>query len=123
MDMQDEMKLTYMFITHDLSVVKHISDEIMVMYLGQCVERAPSKELFKNPLHPYTQALLSAIPQPVLGELRHDKLLRGEVTDPIDPEPGCRFAKRCDVAKPECTQHDIALKDMGLKHFVACVLH
>jgi peptide/nickel transport system ATP-binding protein len=123
MDMQDEMKLTYMFITHDLSVVKHISDEIMVMYLGQCVERAPSKELFKNPLHPYTQALLSAIPQPVLGKLRHDKLLRGEVTDPIDPEPGCRFARRCDVAKPECTQHDISLKDMGLKHFVACILH
>jgi peptide/nickel transport system ATP-binding protein len=123
MDMQDEMKLTYMFITHDLSVVKHISDEIMVMYLGQCVERAPSKELFKNPLHPYTQALLSAIPQPVLGKLRHDKLLRGEVTDPIDPEPGCRFAKRCDAAKPGCTQRDIALKDMGSKHFVACILH
>ncbi|MDR2180880.1 MAG: ATP-binding cassette domain-containing protein [Synergistaceae bacterium] len=122
MDMQDEMKLTYMFITHDLSVVKHISDEIMVMYLGQCVERARSKELFKNPLHPYTQALLSAIPQPVLGKLRHDKLLRGEVTDPIDPEPGCRFAKRCNVMKPECIEHDIALQDVGSGHFVACVL-
>jgi peptide/nickel transport system ATP-binding protein len=122
MDMQDEMKLTYLFITHDLSVVKHISDEIMVMYLGQCVERARSKELFRNPLHPYTQALLSAIPQPVLGKLRHDKLLRGEVTDPIDPEPGCRFAKRCDFMKPECTKRDIALQNRGSGHFVACVL-
>ncbi|MDR1622706.1 MAG: ATP-binding cassette domain-containing protein [Synergistaceae bacterium] len=123
MDMQDEMKLTYMFITHDLSVVKHISDEIMVMYLGQCVERARSKELFRNPLHPYTQALLSAIPQPVLGKLRHDKLLRGEVTDPIDPEPGCRFAKRCNVMKPECAERDVALQDMGSGHCVACVLY
>jgi oligopeptide/dipeptide ABC transporter ATP-binding protein len=112
-----------MFITHDLSVVKHISDEIMVMYLGQCVERARSEELFRNPLHPYTQALLSAIPQPVLGKLRHDKLLRGEVTDPIDPEPGCRFAKRCDVVKPECAGRDIALQNRGSGHFIACVLY
>ncbi|GHS93742.1 hypothetical protein AGMMS50276_04920 [Synergistales bacterium] len=123
MDMQDEMKLTYLFITHDLSVVKHISNEIMVMYLGQCVERAESKELFRNPLHPYTQALLSAIPQPVLGKLRSDTLLRGEVSDPIDPEPGCRFVKRCDFAKPECGQRDIALKELESNHFVSCVLH
>ncbi|MDR1732823.1 MAG: ATP-binding cassette domain-containing protein [Synergistaceae bacterium] len=123
MDMQDEMNLTYMFITHDLSVVKHISDEIMVMYLGQCVEKAPSKELFRNPLHPYTQALLSAIPQPVLGKLRRDTLLRGEVSDPIDPEPGCRFVKRCNAAKPECTGRDIELRERGAGHFVACVLH
>ena len=123
MDMQEEMNLTYMFITHDLSVVKHISNEIMVMYLGQCVEKAESKELFKNPLHPYTQALLSAIPHPVLGKLRHDKLLRGEVTDPIDPEPGCRFAKRCDFVKPECAGQNIPLKEVGPKHFVACKLH
>jgi len=122
MDMQEEMKLTYMFITHDLSVVKHISNEIMVMYLGQCVERANSRELFKNPLHPYTQALLSAIPQPVLGKLQHDKLLRGEVTDPINPEPGCRFSKRCDFVKPECAKRDIDLKEVGPNHFVACVL-
>jgi oligopeptide/dipeptide ABC transporter ATP-binding protein len=123
MDMQEEMRLTYMFITHNLSVVKHISNDIMVMYLGQCVEKASSRELFKNPLHPYTQALLSAVPQPVLGKLRHDKLLRGEVTDPINPEPGCRFSKRCDFVKPECLKRDIDLKEVEPNHFVACVLH
>lgn len=123
MDMQEEMNLTYMFITHDLSVVKHISNEIMVMYLGQCVEKTETKELFKNPLHPYTQALLSAIPLPVLGKLRHDKLLRGEVTDPIDPEPGCRFAKRCDFVIPECVGQNIQLREVGPKHFVACKLY
>ncbi|MDR3331084.1 MAG: ATP-binding cassette domain-containing protein [Synergistaceae bacterium] len=123
MDMQEEMKLTYMFITHDLSVVKHISNEIMVMYLGQCVERASSYELFKNPMHPYTKALLSAIPQPVLGSFQSDKLLRGEVSDPIDPEPGCRFARRCDFNKPECLGHDIPLTEQGGNHLVACSLY
>ncbi|MDR3164308.1 MAG: ATP-binding cassette domain-containing protein [Synergistaceae bacterium] len=123
MDMQEEMKLTYMFITHDLSVVKHISNEIVVMYLGQCVERAESKELFKNPKHPYTQALLSAIPQPIPGRFQRDKLLRGEVSDPIDPEPGCRFAKRCRHSMPKCSTGPIKLKEGGNKHFVACLLY
>jgi peptide/nickel transport system ATP-binding protein len=123
MDMQEEMKLTYIFITHDLSVVKHISNEIMVMYLGQCVEKAPSEELFKNPLHPYTQALLSAIPEPVIGRFNRDRLLKGEVSDPIEPEPGCRFAKRCDFRKPECTEHDIAFLEQDTNHFVACTLY
>ena len=123
MDMQDEMKLTYMFITHDLSVVKHISDEIMVMYLGQCVEKAPAGELFKNPMHPYTKALLSAIPVPKLGASLQQNLLRGEVSDPINPGVGCRFAKRCDFCKEVCTQQDFPLKECGDRHFVACALY
>ena len=121
MDLQEQMGLTYMFITHDLSVVKHISDEIAVMYLGQCVERAPSEELFKNPLHPYTQALLSAIPIPSLKEEhRMQDIVKGEVTSPIDPKPGCRFAARCPHAGPECQGNDITLKNVGNGHHVAC---
>lgn len=123
MDLQEEMELTYMFITHDLSVVKHISDEIAVMYLGQCVERAESKELFKNPMHPYTKALLSAIPVPRLTGNKNRQIIRGEVSDPIDPKPGCRFAARCDYCKEACLGQDIALKDQGNGHFVACVLY
>lgn len=121
MDMQEEMKLTYMFITHDLSVVKHISDEIAVMYLGKCVEKAPAKELFKNPMHPYTKALLSAIPIPDLSRRGQKKeLLKGEVSSPIDPKPGCRFAPRCPMACPACTGQDLELKDYGNQHFAAC---
>ena len=89
MDLQDQMGLTYMFITHDLSVVKHISDEIAVLYVGQCIEKAPSRELFKNPLHPYTKMLLSAIPIPSLeSRNRQREVIKGEVTNPIDPKPG-----------------------------------
>ena len=101
MDLQDELGLTYLFITHDLSVVKHISTEIMVMYMGQCVERAPSRELFQNPLHPYTKALLSAIPVPDIS-MRTKKIqtIKGEVSSPINPAPGCRFAPRCDHCRP-----------------------
>ena len=121
MDLQDEMELTYMFITHDLSVVKHISDEIAVMYLGQCVEKAPSNELFKNPLHPYTKALLSAIPVADLS-FRNKKreVIKGEVTSPINPAPGCRFTPRCPLAKEECTGTDLELKEISKDHFVAC---
>ncbi|MDR1137835.1 MAG: ATP-binding cassette domain-containing protein, partial [Synergistaceae bacterium] len=90
MDLQEAMGMAYMFITHDLSVVKHISTEIAVMYLGQCVETAPTEELFQDPLHPYTRALLSAIPEPRI-EKSERKIIRGEVSDPIDPPPGCRF--------------------------------
>lgn len=121
MDLQDEMKLTYMFITHDLSVVKHISDEIAVMYLGQCVEKAPADELFRNPLHPYTKALLSAIPIPDLSQRgRKKELLTGEVSSPINPKPGCRFAVRCPYAKPECMAEDIPLQEYGNHHDAAC---
>ncbi|MCJ7835114.1 ATP-binding cassette domain-containing protein [Cuneatibacter sp. NSJ-177] len=122
MDMQRDLGLTYLFITHNLAVVKHISDVIMVMYLGQCVEIAPSDELFANPKHPYTQALLDAILKPVLGSDKERKLIRGEVTSPIDPPAGCRFAKRCEHCRPECTGRDLKLVDLGDGHKVACVL-
>ncbi len=121
MDLQDERNLTYMFITHDLSVVRHISDQIAVMYLGQCVEMAPSKELFKNPIHPYTKALLSAIPVPSI-EMKGKKLhvIRGEVSNPINPKPGCRFASRCPLASDECRGADIPFEEREPGHFVAC---
>ena len=124
MDLQDQMGLTYMFITHNLSVVRHISTEIAVMYLGQCVERAPSKELFKNPLHPYTKALLSAIPiASAKAREVETEIIRGELTSPIDPVPGCRFASRCPYACPNCTGHDIPLRQASSDHYVACILH
>ena len=122
MDLQDARGLTYMFITHDLSVVKHISTEIAVMYLGQCVERAPADELFENPLHPYTKALLSAIPVPNLKYRGKERsTIKGEVTSPIDPKPGCRFAGRCPFAKPECTAVDLSLNEVSAGHFVSCI--
>ncbi len=96
-DLQQELDLTYMFITHDLSVVKHFSDDIGVMYLGQMVEKAASKDLFADPMHPYTKALLSAIPVPSLTHKRERVMLEGEITSPINPAPGCRFAKRCPI--------------------------
>ena len=122
MDLQEERKLTYMFITHNLSVVKHISDDIMVMYLGKCVEFCSADELFKNPLHPYTQGLLAAIPIPNLEIARRSKIavLKGEVASPINPKPGCRFASRCTYANKECIEEDIALTEVTEGHFVAC---
>lgn len=123
MDLQKQKGLTYMFVTHDLSVVKHISDEIAVMYLGKCVERATSKELFGNPMHPYTKALLSAIP--VISVREEDKfanLIKGEVTSPINPPVGCRFASRCDFCTKECHDADIPLIEIAPQHFVACRL-
>jgi peptide/nickel transport system ATP-binding protein len=123
MDLQDEFKLAYMFITHDLSVVRHISNEIMVMYLGECVEMAPSLELFENPLHPYTKALLEAIPVPNLSQRGTPrKIIKGEVTSPINPKPGCRFAQRCPGAKDICAEA-IPLKENSANHFVKCVLY
>ena len=123
MDLQDDMGLTYMFITHDLSVVRHISDEIAVMYLGQCVERCGSKELFDNPLHPYTKALLDAIQVPDIS-LRGKKktVIRGEVTSPIDPEPGCRFAARCPHTADACRGSQIPLREVSPGHYAACNL-
>ena len=124
MDLQDQMGLTYVFITHDLSVVKHISDEIAVMYLGQCVERVPSKELFRNPLHPYTKALLSAIPIPSLSSRGMKRqILTGEVRSPIEPKPGCRFAARCPNATDACKEHVCDLREAEPGHFVSCVLY
>ncbi len=123
MDLQDEMGLTYMFITHDLSVVKHISDEIAVIYLGQCIEQAKSDELFENPLHPYTKALLDAILVPDLSEKQKKKrTIKGEGTSPIDPEPGCRFAARCPYVKDECMQ-DLDFIEYTKGHYIACALY
>ena len=119
-DLQKELGLTYMFITHDLSVVHHLSNEIIVMYLGHIVERCPTKRLFENPVHPYTKALLSAIPVPDPDYSMERIILKGELTSPIEPEPGCRFAKRCIYAKPECTGKDIPLAEYEPGHFVAC---
>lgn len=119
-DIQQERKLTYVFITHNLSVVKHISDDIMVMYLGNMVEKAPKQELFKHPLHPYTQALLSAIPIPDIDVKKDRILLRGEVTSPIDPKPGCRFAPRCQYARPECFETNPGIRELAPGHFAAC---
>ena len=124
MDLQETMGLTYMFITHDLSVVKHISNEIAVMYLGQCVERVASERLFENPLHPYTKALLSAIPIPkLMPRERGAGVIKGEVSNPIDPKPGCRFAARCPLASARCQEEDLHLIEAEPGHFVACTLY
>ena len=119
MDLQDEFGLTYMFVTHDLSVVRHISDDITVMYLGQPVETSPSKELFKHQLHPYSKALLSAIPSIDIHHKKERILLKGEITSPIDPPPGCRFAARCPHATEACREPQ-KLGEIRPNHFVAC---
>lgn len=124
MDLQDEAGFSYLFITHDLSVVKHISDEILVMYMGKSVEKAPTDALFSNPMHPYTQGLLGAILPPNLSSRDQEtKILKGEVTSPINPKPGCRFAQRCSFVKDECMGADLELKEVAPNHFVACTLY
>ena len=117
---QREMGLTYIFITHNLAVVNHFSDDIAVMYLGRLIEKAPSETLFANPLHPYTQALLSAIPVPRIHNRPERLLLRGELTSPINPEPICRFANRCNYAMPICSKEEPSLIEIEPDHFVAC---
>ncbi len=120
MDLQEQRGLSYMFVTHDLCVVKHISDEIMVMYMGQTVEYAKTEELFAHPLHPYTRALLQAVPTIDLSQRNRERItLKGEVTSPIDPAPGCRFAPRCPYATERCRQ-DVPLKEVAPGHLVAC---
>ena len=124
MDLQDTLGLTYMFISHDLSVVKHISDEIMVMYMGVCVEKAPSKELFKNPLHPYTKALLAAVPMPKPSDrVKTRQILKGEVSSPVNLPPGCRFAPRCPHVTEKCRfNENLNAKECGGGHLVSCTL-
>lgn len=117
---QKQMGLTYIFITHDLSVVNHFSDDIAVMYLGKLIEKAPSQTMFNNPTHPYTQALLSAIPMPDIHYKRERIILKGEITSPINPKPGCRFALRCIYAQPECFEKEPTLTEIAPAHFVAC---
>ncbi len=119
LDLQEERHIAYMFVTHDLSVVKYISDDIMVMYMGNMVEKAPSQLLFDHPLHPYTQALLSAIPVPSIHNQKSRIIMQGEITSPIDPKPGCRFAARCRYAGPECAQPQ-TLEELEPNHFVSC---
>ena len=118
--LQRDRGLTYMFITHDLAVVHHLADEIAVMYLGRIVEKAPADELFKNPLHPYTQALLSAIPIPEIVKDRQRILLKGEISSPIDPPDECRFAKRCNYACDKCRHGEPQLVEVSPNHFVSC---
>ena len=122
-ELQKTRDLTYMFITHDLSVVNHFSDDIAVMYLGQIVEKAPAAELFRNPLHPYTEALLSAIPIPSLHNRRKRIVIKGEITSPIEPPDTCRFAKRCSRCCETCEQcGNPPLVEVSPGHFVACHL-
>ena len=118
-ELQEKMGLSYIFITHDLSVVNHFSDDIAVMYLGKIVEKAPSEELFANPVHPYTQALLSAIPIPELGAKRERIIIKGEITSPINPPDECRFYKRCNYACDKCKSLP-ELQEIKPGHFVAC---
>ena len=119
-ELQHKMGLTYIFITHDLSVVNHFSDEIAVMYLGQMVEKAPAEELFANPIHPYTKALLSAIPVPDLDHKTERILLKGEISSPINPADECRFKKRCFAACEKCECGAPQLVEVSPNHFVAC---
>lgn len=120
LDIQEEKKITYIFITHDLSVVRYISNDIMVMYLGEVVEKSEKNALFAKPLHPYAKALLAAVPVP---DVHHEKTivpLKGELTSPINPKKGCRFAKRCPYARPECFESTPPLEEVQPGHFVAC---
>ena len=119
-DLQEKRGLTYMFITHDMSVVKHISNDIAVMYLGQMIEKCPAKEIFQNTIHPYSQALLSAIPIPNVHLKKERMVLKGELTSPIDPKPCCRFAARCPYAKEQCLAEEPALREIKPGHSVAC---
>ena len=123
-EIQEEFGLTYLFIAHDLSMVKHISTHIGVMYLGRMVEKGPSNDVYSKPKHPYTQALLSAVPVPDPRASKSSKriILEGDIPSPIDPPPGCRFKGRCQYAKPICDMVDPELKEVEPEHFVACHL-
>jgi len=121
-DLQEELGLTYLFISHDLSIVKHVSDRVAVMYLGKLVEIGEAEELFRAPLHPYTEALLSAIPEPDADREREQFILEGDIPSPANPPSGCRFHTRCRYAMPICKEIEPKLKDAGEGHLVACHL-
>ena len=123
MDLRDKYKLSYIFIAHDLSVIEHISDNVAVMYLGKIVEYTSSENLYKNPLHPYTQALISSIPRHNIVEKRERQVLQGDIPSPINPPSGCRFHTRCPFAKEICTNEVPNLKNLGTTenpHLVSC---
>ena len=124
-EMQDKMGLTYLFVAHDLSMVRHISDQVAVMYLGKIVELTSSDELYSHPVHPYTQALLSAIPipDPDVEATRERIVLKGDVPSPISPPKGCRFRGRCKYATAKCGEIEPEMKQIGTGHFVACHLY
>ncbi len=119
-ELQEKLGLTYIFITHNLSVVYYFADDIAVMYLGKLVEKAPAQELFAHPVHPYTQALLSAIPEPDIDTQREMIMLKGEITSPINLPDACRFAKRCNYCCEDCMKKDPELQEISLNHFVSC---
>ena len=119
-DLQAEKKLSYIFVTHDMSVVKHVSDDILVMYVGSMIEKCPSASLFERPLHPYTKGLLSAIPVPSIHREKKRVILQGELTSPVNPAPGCRFANRCPHACDKCREEYPSYEEVLPEHFVAC---
>lgn len=121
-ELQEKNGLTYLFITHDLSVVNHFSDDIAVMYLGKIIEKASADELFRNSVHPYTKALLSAIPIPDIDRKRERIILQGEISSPINPPKACRFAARCNYACDKCRQAEPELKEIAPGHFCSCFL-
>ena len=120
MELQEKLGLTYVFISHDMSVIKHISTNIGVMYLGQMIEKASKNEIFKHPLHPYTIALLSAIPSVNIREKKEKIILKGEIGSPVNPKPGCRFAPRCPFATEQCRRENPVFREVQPDHFVAC---
>jgi oligopeptide transport system ATP-binding protein len=122
-DLQERLSLSYLFVAHDLSVVRHIADRISVMYIGQVMEEAPTEELFARPLHPYTQALFASIPSLDPSKRRGLSPISGEPPSPVDPPPGCRFASRCPKVTPQCTVGDIRYVSAGDRHHVRCVLY
>jgi peptide/nickel transport system ATP-binding protein/oligopeptide transport system ATP-binding protein len=121
-ELQAEYSLTYLFIAHNLSVVEHISDRVAVMYLGKIVEMTSREELFRNPMHPYTQALISAIPIPNPHLKRQRTVLKGDVPSPLNPPTGCRFHTRCPIAVEQCSQEEPSFREMAIDHWVACWL-
>ena len=121
-DLQKRLGLTYLFISHDLNVVAHISDDVAVMYLGKIIEMAPAQILYQTPRHPYTQALLSSVPVPDPFLKREEVILQGEVPSPINPPPGCRFHPRCSFRKPDCSRIEPSLQEIEPRHHVACFL-